>query len=121
MTKYKICFVTTDTKEVALKIARKLVEEKLAACVNIIKNIQSIYRWNDNTEEAEEYLLIIKTKSVLVKDVTVAVKSLHNYKVPEIIFSDITDGHMDYLDWVGANTLFTSNISIDRDKGSEEK
>ncbi|HOJ86055.1 MAG: divalent-cation tolerance protein CutA [Elusimicrobiales bacterium] len=118
MAKYKICLVTVDNEELALKISKKLVEEKLAACVNLIRNVKSVYRWQNKIEETDEIILVIKTKSVLIKDVTVAVKSMHNYTVPEIIFLDISEGFSEYLDWLGANTLFTSNISKDRE--SEE-
>ena len=116
MAKYKLCLVTTDKEELAKKIARRLVDEKLAACVNIIKKIKSIYRWKDKIEESDEILLLIKTKTILVKDIIFLVKSMHNYSVPEIIFLDISEGLDEYLDWLGANTLFTSNISIDREE-----
>lgn len=117
---YKICLITTDNKEIAYKIARKLVEEKLAACVNILENVSSIYRWKGKIEEASEILLIVKTKAILAKDIIVSVKSIHNYTLPEIIFLDITEGFEEYLDWIGANTLFTSNITKDREKKEEE-
>ncbi|MEF3280024.1 MAG: divalent-cation tolerance protein CutA [Elusimicrobiota bacterium] len=116
MAKYKICFVTTDNKEVAEKIANELVSQKLAACVNIIPSITSIYRWEGKIEKSKEFMLVIKTKSVLVKDVIIAVKNMHNYSLPETIFFDISDGSSQYLDWLGANTLFTSNISKDREE-----
>jgi len=116
MAKYKLCLVTIDNEELAKKIARRLVDEKLAACVNIIKKIKSIYRWKDKIEESDEILLLIKTKTILVKDIIFLVKSMHNYSVPEIIFLDISEGLDEYLDWLGANTLFTSNISIDREE-----
>ncbi len=119
MAKYKICFITVDKKEKAIEIARKLVEEKLAACVNIIENVYSIYRWQRKIEEAGEFLLVIKTKAILEKDIIVAVKAIHPYTVPEIVFFDITEGNEEYLNWLGANTLFTSNIT--KDKEEKEK
>lgn len=114
MAKYVVGFVTVDKKELADKIARTLVEEKLAACVNIIPSLKSIYRWQGKIEEAQELLLIIKTKTILAKDVITIVKSIHSYSVPEIIFIDIIEGNNDYLNWLSANTLFTSNITKDR-------
>lgn len=116
MAKYKICLVTTDNPEIAHKIARTLVEEKLAACVNIIPTLTSFYRWENMVKKTQEVMMIIKTKNVLVKDVIAAVKKVHNYSIPEIVFLDITDGDSDYFNWIGANTLFTSNITKDREE-----
>lgn len=115
-TKYCICFITTDSTDVAQKIARDIVEEKLAACVNIISKIESIYRWQGKIENSQELLLIIKTKTILIKDIIKFVKDRHNYSVPEIIFTPIIDGNEEYLDWIGANTVFTTNISKDREE-----
>lgn len=113
--KYCICLITTDSKDVAQNIANGLVNEKLAACVNIIPGINSVYRWKENIENSSEILLIIKTKTVLIKDIIKFVKDRHNYTVPEIIFLPIIDGYEEYLDWIGANTLFSTNISKDRE------
>ncbi|MBP7795615.1 MAG: divalent-cation tolerance protein CutA [Elusimicrobiales bacterium] len=119
MAKYKLCFVTTDNPEIAHKIARTLVEVRLAACVNIIPNLTSFYRWDDMVKKTQEVMLIIKTKNVLVKDIIAAVKKIHNYSTPEIVFADITDGDPAYFDWIGANTLFTSNITKDREENKQ--
>jgi periplasmic divalent cation tolerance protein len=119
MTKYAIGLVTIDSKEVAKKIALRLVEEKLAACVNIINGINSIYRWKGNIEESEELLLIIKTRKNLIEDVMIAVKKLHTYTTPEIIFFSIDNGDENYLNWIGQNTLFTSNITKDKQENQE--
>lgn len=116
MNKYKVCFITADSEQIANKIAEVLIQEKLAACVNIIPGISSIYWWKDKIERASEFLLVVKTKSALMKDVIQAVKEHHSYTVPEIIFMDIVDGNPDYLDWLGANTLFTSNIPKEDDE-----
>lgn len=115
-TKYCVCLITTDSNEVAQQIAKEIVEEKLAACVNIISNIKSTYRWQGKIESSQELLLIIKTKAILAKDIIKFVKDRHNYSVPEIIFLPIIDGNEEYLDWIGANTLFTTNISKDREE-----
>ena len=121
MTKYAIGIVTIDSKEVAQKIALKLVEDKLAACVNIIEGVSSIYRWKENIEKSEELMLIIKTKKILIKDLIVAIKKLHTYTTPEIIFLSIDEGDENYLNWIGQNTLFTSNITKDREKNTTEE
>lgn len=115
-TKYCICLITTDSYEVAHKIAKEIVEQRLAACVNILQDIKSIYRWQDKIETSSELLLIIKTKLILAKDVIKFVKDRHNYSVPEIVFIPIIEGNEEYLDWVGANTLFTTNISKEREE-----
>jgi periplasmic divalent cation tolerance protein len=115
MSKYKVCLITADSEITANKIAEVLIMGKLAACVNIIPKIKSVYWWNDKIEKSEEYLLVVKTKDVLIKDVIQVVKEHHTYSIPEVIFTDITDGNEDYLNWIGANTLFNSNISKDEE------
>ncbi|MCX7641259.1 MAG: divalent-cation tolerance protein CutA [Elusimicrobiales bacterium] len=117
---YCICLVTTDSTEVAKKLAFGLVQNKLAACVNIISNITSIYEWQKKIENSQEILLIIKTKTTLTKDIIKYIKDNHNYSIPEIIFLPIIDGNEDYLDWIGANTLFTTNIPIDKEKKEKQ-
>ncbi len=112
--KYCLCLITADSQQVVNNIAQGLVSEKLAACVNIIKGVKSIYRWEGKIEESGEFLLIVKTKTILIKDIIKFVKDKHTYTVPEIIFLPIIDGNEEYLNWVGANTLFTTNISKDR-------
>lgn len=118
-TPYKICLVTTADEASAKLIATGLVEGRFAACVNIIPKVLSVYRWEDKIENSSEHLLVIKTKEHLREDVEQFVKKHHTYKVPEIIFLDIAEGSHEYLDWLGANTLFTSNISKDRIRKEE--
>ncbi len=97
---YIVVFVTTSSFEEAEKISNYLIENKLAACVNIIKNVKSIFLWQGNKEDAEESLLIIKTKKELFKDLAKEVKKLHIYTVPEVIALPIIDGNEDYLNWI---------------------
>ena len=111
---YQICFVTVGNLTNAQKIANLLVEKKLAACVSILSQVKSIYRWQNKMEKADEFLLIIKSRKKLSKDIIQLVKENHNYTVPEVIFADIVDGNEEYLDWIGANTLFDTNISKDK-------
>jgi len=112
---YQICFVTTGNLANAQKIANLLVEKKLAACVSIIPQVKSIYWWQNKIEKTDEFLLIIKSRKNLYKDIIQLIKENHTYTVPEVIFMDIVNGNQEYLDWIGANTLFDSNISKDKE------
>jgi periplasmic divalent cation tolerance protein len=91
---------TTETKEQAEKIAKYLVEERFAACVQIMGPIVSIYRWKEKVEEASEWLCLIKTREELFKKVETAIKKLHSYETPEIIAVPITKGNRKYLSWL---------------------
>lgn len=86
-------------------IANFLVKEKLAACVNIVPKIKSIYTWQNKIEKEEEVLMLIKTKQSLFNQVKEKITLLHPYEVPEIISIDIKDGNKNYIDWIKNNTL----------------
>lgn len=90
--------------EVAREIGRVLLSERLAACVNIVPQIQSMYRWKGAVEESSETLLMIKTRSSLVAPLTARVRQLHPYEVCEVIACAVTGGNQAYLDWVHAET-----------------
>jgi len=81
------------------------VTEKLAACVNIIPGLTSIYAWEGKLEEDSELLLMIKNRAKLVEDLTAAVTSNHPYDVPEVISLPITDGHKAYMDFILESTI----------------
>ncbi len=102
MTDKKIVLTTTGTRDEAGKIARALVERQLAACVNIIA-VESVYRWKDKIEDAQEWLLVVKTVSVAFDDIEGAIKELHSYELPECIVVPIEAGSEEYLDWIGDN------------------
>ncbi|MDD4356581.1 MAG: divalent-cation tolerance protein CutA [Smithellaceae bacterium] len=91
---------TTETKEQAMAIARHLVEEKLAACVQISGSIESIYRWKGNVELSGEFLCLVKTHEDLFQQVETAIKKLHSYETPEIIAVPIISGSKEYLTWL---------------------
>lgn len=91
---------TTQTRREAEAIARYLVDEKLAACVQITGEINSTYLWKGNIETAPEYLCLIKTRKDLFARVEAAVKRLHSYETPEIIALPVVDGSSDYLRWL---------------------
>jgi len=97
---YIIIFITAPDEKVGSEIARTLVEEKLAGCVNIIKDIRSIYFWQDKVEDEPEVLLVIKTKKSLFEKLKDRVKTLHPYSVPEVIAIPIIEGSEDYLRWL---------------------
>ena len=95
---------TTETKDQAQKIAKYLVEKKLAACVQISGPIESTYRWKGNVETASEYLCLIKTRTTLFKKVEAAIKKLHPYETPEIIAVPIIKGSREYINWLNDET-----------------
>jgi periplasmic divalent cation tolerance protein len=100
MTDKRIVFSTTGSADEARKIARELVGRQLAACVNIIPQIESIYRWQGNVESAQEWLLLIKTTSESFAAVRDAIRELHSYELPECIAIAIEDGSAEYLRWL---------------------
>lgn len=94
--------LVTAPRDEAQKIAKKLVDERLAACVNAV-DADSVYRWKGDVETAEETQLIIKTADDAVPDLTRRVEELHSYDLPEILTIDL-DGSPDYLDWIRGAT-----------------
>lgn len=104
MTDYIVVLITAPKEEDAAKIAKELVESRLAACANIIKNVRSIYRWQGKTEDESEVLMIVKTKKNLFDELMKRVKELHSYSVPEIIALPLIEGSPDYLKWLGEET-----------------
>ena len=101
MTDKRIVLSTAGSVEEARKIARHLVENQLAACVNIVPEIESIYRWQGKVESSSEWLLLIKTSSGKVPSVEDAIRELHSYDLPECIAIAIDGGSSEYLDWIG--------------------
>ena len=101
MTDKVVILVTAASKKECHKIARHLVESKLAACVNITQHIESIYRWEGKIAHDEEYQLFIKSTRELFPAIEAAVSKLHSYRVPEIICLPIIEGSRNYLQWVG--------------------
>jgi periplasmic divalent cation tolerance protein len=95
-----VIMVTASSRQECDKIARRLIEEKLAACVNISQPIQSVYRWEGKIERSKEFLLFIKTKRDLFPQVRAEIALVHSYHTPEIICLPIIDGSPNYLQWV---------------------
>lgn len=95
-----VVYITTSGEEEAARIAKILVEERLAACVNILKDARSIYRWQGKIEDEKESLMIIKTRKELFDSLKKRVKEVHSYTVPEIIALPIIEGSEDYMNWL---------------------
>jgi len=98
--KFIMIITTVNSDSAAKKIAQALIEEKLAACVNIIPSVTSIFRWEGKVSTESELILIAKSKKKLFDEIKDKILSLHPYKLPEIITVPIVDGSKEYLKWV---------------------
>jgi periplasmic divalent cation tolerance protein len=97
----KIVVLTTcDSEEQAQSLARHLIEQRLAACVNILPGARSIYRWKDKIEDAAEFVLVIKSRRDLFAKLREAILHLHSYEIPEVIALPVVDGAEAYLGWL---------------------
>jgi periplasmic divalent cation tolerance protein len=101
MTDKQIVLSTAGSEDEARKIARSLVERQLAACVNIIPQIESVYRWQGKIESSREWLLLIKTTASQFPAIRAAIQELHSYDLPECIAFNIEQGSPEYLEWIG--------------------
>jgi periplasmic divalent cation tolerance protein len=101
MTDKRLVLSTAGTREEAGTIAQELVRRRLAACVNIMVPIDSVYRWKGEVETSQEFLLLIKTTADQFAGLKVALEEMHSYEVPECICVAIEDGLSDYLNWIG--------------------
>jgi len=97
---YALVYITTSGEDESKKVGRVLVEEKLAACVNIIASIESIYLWKGEIEDDKESLLIAKTKINNMDKIIDRVKEIHSYETPAILAIPVIDGSKDYLDYI---------------------
>jgi len=95
-----VIFITSGSEEEAKRLGRILTEEKLAACVNIIPGVESLYWWKGKIESSKEWMLVVKTQAKMVKEVVKRVKEIHSYEVPEVIALPIVEGNRDYLQWI---------------------
>jgi len=100
MTDKIVAFSTCASLEEAQRVARALVEKRLAACVNVLPGIRSVYRWKDAIQDDEEVLLVIKTSRALLPELTAEIERLHSYEVPEVIALAVVDGSERYLTWL---------------------
>ena len=110
----KLCWVymTTGTFEEAKQIGKVLIEENLAACVNLLENMTSIYKWEDKLEEGQEVVMIVKTRKKLMPKLIEVVKRHHGYDCPCILELPIQGGNPDFLKWILGETDVKYNPSI---------
>ncbi len=104
MTDKIVVLSTCASAEEAAKLARTLVEQRLAACVNILPGVRSVYRWKGAVEDAGEWLILIKSRRDLFDSLREAIEREHSYEVPEIIALPIVAGSESYLQWLAAET-----------------
>ena len=97
-------YITAGSKDEAKKIGRELISRRLAACVNIIDNMVSMFWWDDEIQEDKEVILIAKTKESRVTELIETVKSVHSYDCPCIVSLPISDGNGAFLDWIAQQT-----------------
>jgi periplasmic divalent cation tolerance protein len=100
---YSVVLTTVATRDDATRLARALVERRLAACVNVLP-ATSLYRWEGEVREEGEHVLVIKTRRALVDDIREAFEEAHPYEVPELLALEVEDGSADYLNWLRAAT-----------------
>lgn len=100
----QLVFCNCPNLETAKKIARTLIEEHLAACINCVPGLLSVYRWQNQIEEQAEVLLLIKTSQTRFQALKARILALHPYELPEIVAVDVSAGHPPYLDWVTSET-----------------
>ena len=100
----RFVYVTAKDRAEAIAIGRILVNERLAACANVIDGVASIYRWEGAVHEDTEAILVMKSRVDLVEALAERVRALHSYDCPCIVSLPIDDGNLDYLDWIAAET-----------------
>jgi periplasmic divalent cation tolerance protein len=100
MTDKIVVLSTASSEEEARRIARQLVEQRLAACVNLLPGVASVYQWQGAVEEATEWMLLIKSSRPLLDRLRVELERLHSYQVPEVVALTIVDGSPAYLAWL---------------------
>ena len=100
----RLIYVTVETEEEAMRIGNELVKSRLAACVNLIGGMTSLYWWEGKVQQGAEVVLIAKTRAELVDALTEQVKSLHSYSCPCVVALPLLGGNQDFLEWIGTET-----------------
>jgi periplasmic divalent cation tolerance protein len=98
------CYVTVPSREVALALGRTIVEERLAACANVLDGMTSVYWWQGTLEEASEAVLILKTRGELLERLSARIRDLHPYECPCVVALPIAGGNPAYLEWITGET-----------------
>ena len=100
----QVVYVTAESREEALRLAKEVVSERLAACANVIDHMQSVYWWDGELQHDSEAVLILKTRRALVEPLTKRILDLHSYDCPCVAALPIEGGNGDYLDWISNET-----------------
>jgi periplasmic divalent cation tolerance protein len=106
-----IAYITANSSDQAWRIGRTLVQARLAACVNVIPGMNSIYWWEGEIQEDAEMIVIAKTRESLLPKLIETVKSIHSYDCPCIIAVPVLGGNPDYLDWIGRETAPSAEVA----------
>ncbi len=123
MSEHSVTLITAPT-QVAEQIAATLVEERLAACVNIIEKVRSVYRWEGQVEKADEALLVVKGLTSKMDELIARVREIHPYEIPEVISLAIQTGNQDFLDWLSGKEVVIDDMDIEDEEveeGEEDK
>lgn len=102
-----LVLTTLPDRDTAVKLAQRLVQSRLAACVNILSGCTSVYRWKGTIEQADEVPVLIKTRAARYDELEAAIRGLHPYEVPEVIAVPLVRGLSDYLEWVAEETAIS--------------
>ena len=105
MKNIKFFYITAPNKREAEKLAKKLLDKKLIACANVISNVNSYFVWKNKVQNSKEIIICGKTTSKNQKNIIHAVKKIHSYSVPCIIFFDINSGNKDFLKWIKRSVI----------------
>ena len=108
---YRLVYITVSSADEARKVGKEIVSQRLAACVNILGPIQSMYWWKGNLQEDNEMVVIAKTTAALLPRLIERVKAVHSYEIPCIVALPLTEGNPDFLDWIAQETESPSNSS----------
>jgi periplasmic divalent cation tolerance protein len=111
MTDKRLILTMASGREEANSIASELVSRRLAACVNILGPVASVYHWQGEIEHSEEFLLLIKSTEAQFLPIQAAIRELHSYKIPELISFTVESGLESYLDWIGASVRKQSPLA----------
>ena len=111
---HRVVLISTSGAEAGVRLARALVEERLAACGSVVPAVTSVYRWRGTVEEELEALVVLKTTADRVEPLTMRARELHSYEVPEILALPVSDGNPGYLDWVTGETRIPPSGDADR-------